>query len=64
MTFTPGLLFASIFLPFLALCYYCGVLPILHSRQYVIRKSDDPQQFMIGAAFYFGALILVALFWT
>jgi len=63
MTPTPGLLFSGIMLPLLALCYYCGVLPVLHSRQYVVRKRDNPRQFKIGAAIYIGSLILVALVW-
>lgn len=63
MTPTPGLLFLGIMLPLLALCYYCGVLPVLHSREYVVRKSDNPRQFKMGAAIYFGFLIFVAVVW-
>jgi len=60
---TPGLVFSGIMLPLLALCYYCGVLPVLHSRQYAIRKRDNPRQFNIGASIYLVALIVVAVAW-
>lgn len=60
---TPGLLFSGIMLPLLALCYYCGVLPVLHSRQYAIRKSDNPRQFNVGASIYLVVLIIVAVAW-
>lgn len=63
MTPTPGLLFSGIMLPLLALCYYCGVLPVLHSREYLVRRSNNPQQFKIGAAIYLASLILVAVVW-
>lgn len=61
---TPGLLFSGIMLPLLALCYYCGVLPVLHSLQYAIRKSDNPRQFNIGTSIYLVVLIIVAVAWT
>ena len=60
MRLTPGLLFAGIMLPLLALCYYCGVLP---SKAGVLRKRVNPRQFNIGAAIYLAALLLAALVW-
>jgi hypothetical protein len=60
---TPGLLFSGIMLPLLALFYYCGVIPLLHSREYAVRKADDPRRFNRTAALFLAVLIVLPFIW-
>jgi hypothetical protein len=60
---TSGLLFSGIMLPLLAVCYYCGVIPLLHSREWAIRKADDPRRFNVTAAGFLAILIVLPFLW-
>ena len=60
---TPGLIFSGIMLPLLALCYYCGVIPLLHSREYAVRRADDPRRFNVTAGGLLAILIFLPFLW-
>jgi len=60
---TPGLIFSGIFLPLLAVCYYCGVIPVFRSGEGIIRKADDPHRFNVVAASFLVALVALPFIW-
>ncbi|MBV9842388.1 MAG: hypothetical protein JOY99_12810 [Sphingomonadaceae bacterium] len=60
---TPGMVFSGIMLPLLALCYYCGVIPLLHSRERAVREADDPHRFNVTAAGLLVVLLALPFLW-